>query len=200
MFKFRVLLIALLMIICVPCFGYCDTLWSDTAPMTVFLAKHYKVDPIVVISLGQRMSKYEDDASTAIYLAKAANIDPMKMLDPRLEGKSWGYLMRQYNIDPIILFTTLPDKTPIPGKFSYDYGQLERRMKNPSYKMVLYDNGIRNLVQLKLLKDGLGMEPRVVMNKVSQGYTFTDLIMTQLTGKDKKTTDDGAVIERSSEN
>lgn len=177
MFKSKLVFFVFLFSILFTSQAYCDVVWTDTSPMTVFLSKHYKVDPIVVISLGQRMSKYDDDASTAIYLAKLANVDPMKMLDPRLEGKSWGYIMRKHKIDPINLFTQFPAKTAIPGKFSYDYGQLERRLKNPKYEMVIYDSGIRNLVQLKLLKDGMGMDPLTVMNKVSQGYTFTDLIL-----------------------
>ena len=186
MFKSKLVFFAFLLSLCFTSSAYSEVLWADSAPMTVFLAKYYKVDPIVVISLGQRMSKYDDDVSTAIYLAKAANIDPMKMLDPRLEGKSWGYIMRQYNIDPIILFTPLPSKTAIPGKFSYDYGQLERRQKNPNYKMVIYDNGIRNLIQLKLLKEGLGMDTLKVMNEVSQGYTFTDLILSKISKESKE--------------
>jgi hypothetical protein len=190
MFKYKLVIFAFLFSILFTSNAYCDVLWTDTSPMTVFLSKHYKVDPIVVISLGQRMSKYDDDVSTAIYLAKLANVDPMKMLDPRLEGKSWGYIMRQYKIDPINLFTTLPAKAVIPGKFSYDYGQLERRQKNSNYEMVIYDSGIRNLIQLKLLKEGMGMEPLTVMNKVSQGYTFTDLILNKNDNKVEPTVEE----------
>lgn len=159
--------------------GNCEITWTDTSPMTIFLAEHYAVDPIVVISLGQRMSKYDDDASTAIYLAKLANIDPMKMLDPRIEGKSWNQIMKRLEIDPKDLFIKLDSKV-IPGKFRYEFRQYEKTLEDPEYQMVLYDDNIRNLVQLRLMKEAFGKNPIEVMNSISQGYAFTELIEEEL--------------------
>jgi hypothetical protein len=156
-----------------------DYLWSNESPMTRFLARHYDVDPIIVISLGQRM-RFNDDVSVAIYLAKTADIPPLQLLDPRQKKKSWADIAAQLKFDPALLFTPVEGKDKIPEEFRHAYGEYARHLKNPDYAMILYDKEYRNLVQLKLMVDAFKSSTLSVMDSVSKGARFTDLILEQL--------------------
>ncbi len=145
-------------------------------PMTRFLADHYKVDPVVVLSLQQRMNKYEDDTSVALYLAKLADIDPMKMLDPRLSGKSWKQLMDDSDLEVKLLFIDLPKEAAKNERFAYIYSQIEKNKNTKNFSPVLYDANIRDLIQLRLLKEAFGIAPSAAIKKLAKGSSFTEII------------------------
>ena len=161
-----------------------NPLWDNESPFTIFLARYYQVDPIVVISLGQRM-RDPDDVSVAIYLAKAADRDPMGMLEPRLKNKNWMEISRSLTIDLAILFTPLTSNEKIPEAFRHAYGEYAKHFKNQDYSMILYDKEFRNLVQLKLVTDAFSKSPISVMTAVSQGENYTDLILKELPPSEK---------------
>jgi hypothetical protein len=156
-----------------------DSLWTNESPMTKFIARHYDVDPIVVISLGQRMT-LPDDVSVALYLAKTADMSPLKLLEPRLKKKSWPDIAARLRFEPALLFIPLDGKEKIPEEFRHAYGEYAKHLKNPNYAMVLYDKEYRNLVQLRLMVDAFKFSPLAVMESVSRGARFTDLILEQL--------------------
>ncbi|MDQ7824199.1 MAG: hypothetical protein RDV48_15460 [Candidatus Eremiobacteraeota bacterium] len=162
-----------------------DYLWTNESAMTRFLAKYYHIDPIVVISLGQRMN-FPDDVSVAIYLAKAAERSPMEFLEPRISKKSWMEITGLLKLDPVILFTALPPKTPVPEVFKHAYQEYNKHQKDSAYPIILYDKEFRNLVQLKLMTDAFKKPPQDVMKAVSQGKSFTSLILAELSSKDDK--------------
>lgn len=153
------------------------TTWTPDSPLVKLYAEKYKVDPVVVLSLAQRMN-YPDDVSVTIYLAKMANTNPMNFLDLRIGSKKWGEIISQYNLNTPWLFTKLK-VTPaeLPDLYRHAYQELAKHVKDPSYIMTLYDGEIRNLVQLKFCNEFLGMDPIKVINERAKGVTFTDIIL-----------------------
>ena len=164
-----------------------ESLWGDESLMTRFLSAYYQVDPITVISLGQRMT-LPDDVPVAIYLAKSAGIPPLDLLKPRLNSESWLSIADGLGIDPSVLFTLLDPKARIPAEFSHAYGEYAKHLKNPGYTMVLYDKEFRNLIQLKLVSDAFKKPPLSVMSAITGGETFTSLILNELEKQRRKTT------------
>lgn len=150
--------------------------WNDGEPMTLFLARHYNFDPVTVVSVGQIMQNYDDDTSVALFLSKLSGADPIEMLKMRVQGKSWLKVMDKFAIAPSVLFFDLGTKD-LPGRYSYAFRQYEKFKKDSCFKMQLYDGNVRDLVQLRLLKEGLGKKPEEVMKKTSEGVTFTEIIM-----------------------
>jgi hypothetical protein len=161
-----------------------DHLWRNESPLTQFMARHYQVDPIVVISLGQRMT-YPDDVSVAIYLAKTADKNPLDLLEPRLAKKSWESIAAALKVDPSCIFTPLSAKENVPEAFRHAYQEYRKHIENPSYNMVLYDKEYRNLVQLKLMVDAFKSSPASVMQSINGGKTYTTLILEKIRGSEE---------------
>jgi len=168
-----------------PVFADEDYLWNNEAPMTRFLATHYQVDPITVISLGQRMT-YPDDVSVAIYLARAAEVDPLDLLPLRLNKKSWLTIANSLHVNPAIIFTPPGEKVTIPPEFSHAYREFSEYQKNNDYRMTLYDKEFRNLVQLKLVTGAFARTPQWVMDSIRGGKSFTSIIVDELVQREEK--------------
>ena len=159
--------------------GFCAVDWSSVnLPIVKFMSNYYDVDPITVVSIGQRMEKYDDDTSVLLYLANEANVDPFEILDKRIDGKTWVELFKEYKIKLTPLF--LEAGKNLPERFKYAYAQYEAHQKYPNYKMKLYDTNIRDLVQLNLMKKAFNLEPRNVMKSVNNGASFCEIIDNQI--------------------
>lgn len=163
--------------------GFCSVDWSSVnLPIVKFMAKYYDVDPITVVSIGQRMEKYDDDTSVLLYLANEANVDPLEIMDKRIEGKTWVELFKEYKVKLAPLF--LEAGKNLPERFKYPYAQYEAHKRNSNYKMKLYDTNIRDLVQLNLMKKAFNLEPRNVMKSVNNGASFSEIIDNQIDKQD----------------
>ena len=159
--------------------GFCSVDWSSVnQPMVKFMSNYYDVEPITVVSIGQRMEKYDDDTSVLLYLAQEANVDPFEILDKRINGKTWVELFKEYKVKLAPLF--LEAGKNLPERFKYPYAQYEAHKKYPNYKMKLYDTNIRDLVQLHLMNKAFNLAPRSVMKSVNSGTSFFELIDNQI--------------------
>lgn len=159
--------------------GFCSVDWSSVnLPMVKFMSNYYDVEPITVVSIGQRMEKYDDDTSVLLYLAQEANVDPFEILDKRINGKTWVELFKEYKVKLAPLF--LEAGKNLPERFKYPYAQYEAHKKYPNYKMKLYDTNIRDLVQLHLMNKAFNLDPRSVMKSVNSGTSFFELIDNQI--------------------
>lgn len=163
--------------------GFCMTVWEDREPMTLFLSDYYGVDPIVVITLGQTMNKYDDDTSTALFIARMAEVDPMELMNERLRGMTWVRIMNKYDLDKADLFAGLNVKNA-PGRFRYPFAQYEKS-RSGGGSIEIYDDNIRDLVQIRLMKEAFGKKPLDVMKAVEHGSSFTALINAEIAGNEK---------------
>lgn len=176
---FKTVVLSAFLFVAMYAIGFCDVDWSSVNyPIVKFMAKYYDVEPITVVSVGQRMEKYDDDTSVLLYLANNASVDPFEILDKRIEGKTWVELFKKYKVKLNPLF--LEAGNNIPERFRYAYSQYEAHKKNSNYKMKLYDTNIRDLVQLNLLKKAFNLEPRNVMKSVNNGASFSEIIDNQI--------------------
>ncbi len=176
---FKTVVLSAFLFVAMYAIGFCDVDWSSVNyPIVKFMAKYYDVEPITVVSVGQRMEKYDDDTSVLLYLANNASVDPFEILEKRIEGKTWVELFKKYKVKLTPLF--LEAGNNIPERFRYAYAQYAAHKKNPNYKMKLYDTNIRDLVQLNLLKKAFNLEPRNVMKSVNNGASFSEIIDNQI--------------------
>lgn len=176
---FKTVVLSAFLFVAMYAIGFCDVDWSSVNyPIVKFMAKYYDVEPITVVSVGQRMEKYDDDTSVLLYLANNASVDPFEILEKRIEGKTWVELFKKYKVKLTPLF--LDAGNNIPERFRYAYAQYAAHKKNPNYKMKLYDTNIRDLVQLNLLKKAFNLEPRNVMKSVNNGASFSEIIDNQI--------------------
>ncbi len=86
-----------------------ENLWTYDSPLVGLYSKQYEAEPIVILSIAQRMN-YPDDVSVALYIAKITGTDPVEILNTRLTGKKWQEIIDEKGIKPEDIFIKLDKK------------------------------------------------------------------------------------------
>jgi|GEM_PF-2713485 len=154
---------------------YKHPLWGDTSPYLRVLVEHYKIDKTPIQSIGQDLTDPLDIHPT-LFLAKAASLNPMKLLEQRKQDDSWMAIIRQYNINPVLLYTFLDNVKP-PPEFDHAYAQRDKLAKDPKYKVNLYDSEVRDLLGLKFCVEALAIPPQELFNRLSWDVDIEDIIV-----------------------
>lgn len=153
-------------------------LWRAESSYLKSMAAWYKVDPVVIISIGQG-TRDPLDVHVNLFLAKAAGENPMALHALRMKsGTTWVEVIRSRGINPSILFT--PSGASPSANFARVYGQQRKLARAPGYKMVLYDQDVRNLVALKFCVKALGMTQRDVFGRCGKGMSLQSIIQDRL--------------------
>jgi hypothetical protein len=161
-----------------------SALWGGDSPYLKALAQWYKIDPVVIVTIGQG-TRNPLDTHVNLFLTKAADVNPMELHKLRQKGISWVEILDRYRINPAILFTPLD--APPPGEFARAYRQRDKYAKDPCYKMLLYDPDIRNLTALKFCIEALGMKPSEIFDESKRkGRSLQQLILDELEEREEK--------------
>ncbi|MCE1246459.1 MAG: hypothetical protein LWY06_07435 [Firmicutes bacterium] len=158
------------------------TIYGVDSPMTKLMSSYYKIEDIKVVSVGQDMH-HPDDVAVCLYLANATGVNVFKIRDMRIKAQSWMVIMETIKFNPTNLFTDVKTFT-VPSEYTHAYREFQKWRANGSYKVTLYDKEVRNLVMLKFMADRFRFSPISIMQKRTDGETFTDMIQQQL-NKDK---------------
>jgi len=86
-----------------------ENLWTYDSPLVDLYSKQYEAEPIVILSIAQRMN-YPDDVSVALYIAQMTGTDPVEILNTRLTGKKWQEIIDEKGIKPENFFIKLDKK------------------------------------------------------------------------------------------
>lgn len=157
-----------------------ENLWSNESPMVKFLADYYNVDPIIVISLGQRMVTYPDDVSVSLFIAGSLGKNPLNLLLSRLNKKSWAEISKTLNFDLSSMFSPIHKNQQITNDFKHAYLEYDKHINKPDYEMTLFDKEFRNLIQLKLVTTAFKRTSESVMIDLNKGKNFTSLILNEI--------------------
>lgn len=147
-------------------------------PMTKLMSQYYKISEIKVVSVGQDMH-YTDDVSVCLYLSNASGVDVFKITKWRKESKSWQDIMKTVNFNPARLFTDIGTYTA-PSPFTHAYQEYYKFKNDSNYKMTIYDQEVRNLVQLKFMVKRFHMSPKIVIKQRHEGISYSTLILEKL--------------------
>ncbi|MFH0801382.1 MAG: hypothetical protein V2A78_03220 [bacterium] len=154
---------------------YNNPLWGDTSPNLGTLVNYYKIDKTTIQSIGQDLTD-PMDIHPSLFLAKAASISPMVLFEQRKNGDSWMFLIRKYNINPVLLYTPLDNAKP-PAEFDHAYAQREHLAKDSNYQVKLYDSEVRDLLGLKFCVEALAIPPQEIFDRMSGDMDLEDTIV-----------------------
>ena len=112
------------------------------------LAEHFRLPESVVVSIHERRIP-DDELAVVFFLAKQTGVRPDDVVDLRLLRKSWMELTLHFGLNPEVFYLPVTgDPAPPYGK---GYGQFKKLQRTEWKKVVLDDEDIVNLVNLRFV-------------------------------------------------
>ena len=159
----------------------------------VSVGEYYRVPETEVVVVRKRGIP-DEELPVVFYLATRARVAPGAILDLRLRGLSWMDITLRYGLSPAIFY--VPVKAAKVGPpYGKAYGYYKKHPKNEWKKVVLHDDDVVNLVNLKFMSEYHGYAPEKVMQMRSEGKNFSainDHIKEEKHGKHVKNKDFGS--------
>ena len=119
----------------------------------------------VIVIRERRIPDYE--IPVVLYIAKRARVAPAVIIDYRLRGRSWMDITLHFGLDPEIYY--VPVREVYGPPYGHAYGHYKNKHKK---KVVLDDDDVINLVNLRLISERYGYAPEKVMRMRSAGKNF----------------------------
>jgi hypothetical protein len=133
------------------------------------LGVYYHLDDSIVTSTRERRIA-DEDLAVVFYLAKQAGIRPVDVVDLRLLKKSWMELTLHFGLSPEIYFVAAETTPSLP--YSKALAPFKKMPRTEWKKIVLDDQDIVNLVNLRFVSSGYRTSVDEVMRLRSEGKNF----------------------------
>ncbi len=130
---------------------------------------YYRVPEPRVVHVKKHYRMRDEELPIVFFLASRANVEPEAIMDLRFrQGMSWLNITFHYGFTPEIYYVPMQRVGPPYGKA---YGHYKKH-KHDYRKVVLVDEDVVNLVNLRFISDYHGVAPEVVMDMRGQGTRF----------------------------
>ncbi|RPJ42482.1 MAG: hypothetical protein EHM27_02830 [Deltaproteobacteria bacterium] len=151
------------------------------------IGEHYRV-PERDVGIVRQRSIPEEELPVVFYLASKAQVASGAILDLRLKGLSWMDITLRHGLSPEIYY--VPVKVAKVGPpYGKAYGYYKKHPRQEWKKVVLHDDDVVNMVNLKFASDYYGYAPERVMQMRGEGQNFVaihDHIKKEKRGKNGK--------------
>ena len=139
------------------------------------ISKYFNVPSETVIDIRSRYRLADEDLPVVFFIAKQARVEPSLIINLRLKGLSWWDISVQFGLNPEIFFVpvTVVKIGPPYGK-AYGYYRHYHGQKKWG-EVMLSDEDIINLVNLKFLAEIHKAEPERIMEMRARGLGFVDI-------------------------
>ncbi len=137
------------------------------------IGDHYRVPERDIGTVRQRGIP-DEELPVVFYLAAKAQVASGAVLDLRLKGSTWMDITLRYGLNPEIYY--VPVKTAKVGPpYGKAYGYYQKHPRNEWKKIVLHDDEVVNMVNLKFASDYYGYAPERVMQMRGEGQNFVTI-------------------------
>jgi hypothetical protein len=124
-------------------------------PRVVYVRDHYHVR--------------DEELPVVFFLASRAHVDPQVIINLRIGHRmSWPDITFHYGLTPEIYYVPV---TRVGPPYGNAYGHYKKHKKD-SKKVVLVDDDVVNLVNLRFMSEYHGIAPEVVMDRRGRGEKF----------------------------
>jgi hypothetical protein len=155
------------------------------------LGEYFKLPDSVVTAIRERKIP-DEDLTVVLFMAKQTGLQPDAVADLRLLRKSWAELTSHFGLTPEIYFMPLDSQPAAP--FTKAWTLYRTTPKTQWKKIVLDDNDIINLVNLRFVALYNKVPPVEVVRLRAQGRAYIDIayevstpaFKAKLLGTDKK--------------
>jgi hypothetical protein len=141
---------------------------------------YYRVPEPRVVHVKQHYRMSDEELPVVFFLASSAHVDPDVIIDLRLRQRmSWLNITLRFGLTPEIYYVPVQRVAPPYGKA---YGHYKKH-KDDYKKVVLVDEDVVNLVNLRFISDYHHVAPEAVMDMRGQGKKF--VVISDEVGKGK---------------
>jgi hypothetical protein len=144
---------------------------SDGELRSFYLAigDYYRVPEPRVVHVKKHYRVRDEELPVVFYLASCARVEPDVIIDLRLRQRmSWLNITFRFGLTPEIYYVPMQRVGPPYGKAYGHYKKHEHDYK----RVVLADEDVVNLVNLRFISDYHRVAPEIVMDMRSQGGRF----------------------------
>lgn len=139
------------------------------------ISKYFNVPSEVVIDVRNRYRLADDELPVVFFLAREARVEPAVIISLRLKELTWWDITLHFGLSPEIFFVPVGVvKIGPPYGKAYGYYRQHRGQKNWG-QVILNDDDVINLVNLKFISEGQQIEPERVMEMRAKGQHFVDI-------------------------
>jgi hypothetical protein len=133
------------------------------------MGNYYKVPQQEVVFVHDRGIPIEE-MPVVLFIANKRSIKPSAVIDLRLHGRTWLDVMIGFGLSPEILY--VPVKEVYGPPYGKAYGYYKKKPKKQWKTIILSDEDVVNLVNLKFISEHYGYSPDAVIKLRSQGKGF----------------------------
>lgn len=139
-------------------------------PFHLAISEHFKVPEPDILKIRDRHIP-DEQIPVVLFLASMAHVTPLAIIDLRLAGKTWLDISLRFGFGPDIFY--VPVKEVVKGPpFGKAYGHYKNKSKKEWKKIVLDDDDIINLVNLRFLSDFHKYSPDEIIRMRERGENF----------------------------
>ncbi len=133
------------------------------------MGDYYHVPQSRVIYVRDHYRVRDDELPVIFFIASRAHVEPQAIIDLRVGRRmSWLDITFHYGLTPEIYYVPV---TRVGPPYGNAYGHYKKH-KNDYRRVVLVDNDVVNLVNLRFMSEYHGIPPETVMDRRGRGEAF----------------------------
>ncbi len=133
------------------------------------IGDYYRVPESRVVYVRDRYQIWDEELPVVFFLASRAHVDPQVIIDLRVRHRmSWLDITFHYGLTPEIYYVPV---THVGPPYGNAYGHYKKHKKDYK-KVVLVDDDVVNLVNLRFMSEYHGITAEAVMDRRGRGETF----------------------------
>jgi hypothetical protein len=133
---------------------------------------YYRVPYREVVVIRERGIIYEE-VPVVLFIAGRARVAPEVIVDLRLRGRTWMDIILHFGLSPEIFYVPV---RAVPGPpYGKAYGYYKNKPKKEWKSIVLDDDDIVNLVNLRFISKHYGHNPDNIIQMRGKGKSFIDI-------------------------
>ncbi len=133
------------------------------------VGNYYNVPQTQVVYVRDHYRIRDEELPVVFFVASRAHVNPQVIIDLRMRRRmSWLDITFHYGLTPEIYYVPV---TRVGPPYGNAYGYYKKH-KNNYRKVVLVDDDVVNLVNLRFMSEYHGIAPEVVMDRRGRGERF----------------------------
>lgn len=144
---------------------------------------YYRVPEREVIIVRERHIP-DEEMPVIFFISKMARVKPATIIDLRLVGKTWMNIIVHFGLSPEIFYVPMRDGFVIGPPYGKAYGYYKKKPRKQWKTIVLGDDDVINLVNLRFISEYYRYEPERVIRLREGGKNF--IVINHEVEKEKK--------------
>lgn len=133
---------------------------------------YYRVPYRDIVIIRERGIFYEE-VPVVLFISQKARTAPSVIIDLRIRGRSWMDIIIHFGLSPEIFY--VPVRAVHGPPYGKAYGYYKNKPKKEWKRIVLDDDDIVNLVNLRFISKHYGYSPDNVIQMREKGKSFIDI-------------------------